>query len=612
MEQMRKLPIGIQTFEKLREENYLYVDKTAMVYKIASNSTPYFLSRPRRFGKSLLIIGIQTFEKLREENYLYVDKTAMVYKIASNSTPYFLSRPRRFGKSLLISTFEAYFQGRKDLFHGLAIEKQETRWEEYPVLHLDLNARKYETAGDLVAMLNQYLEKWELKYGAEKQERSPEERFAYVIEQAYAQTGKQVVVLIDEYDKPLLQALSDEKLTEEYRRILKAFYGVLKSADRYLRFVFLTGVTKFAQISVFSDLNQLQDISTWPDYSSLCGITKEELLTTFTPEIERLGVSNGMDFDTTLERMTKLYDGYHFYPHCEGVFNPFSVLNACKSKILDNFWFQTGTPTYLERMTKLYDGYHFYPHCEGVFNPFSVLNACKSKILDNFWFQTGTPTYLVNLLKESDYDLRLLIEGVEVTASAFFEYRAEVKNPLPMIYQSGYLTIKDYDRDVLLYTLGFPNDEVRYGFLNFLVPYYTGVTDDETGFHIAKFMRELRSGDVDAFMERLKVFFAGIPYELSNNTERHYQAIFYVVFTLLGQFVQAEVRSARGRADAVVQTKDAVYVFEFKLNGSAEDALKQIDERGYLIPYVLDGRRLVKVGVNFSKETRNVERYIVE
>ena len=222
------------------------------------------------------------FEKLREENYLYVDKTAMVYKIASNSTPYFLSRPRRFGKSLLISTFEAYFQGRKDLFHGLAIEKLETRWEEYPVLHLDLNARKYEIAGDLIAMLNQYLEKWELKYGAEKQERSPEERFAYVIEQAYVQTGKPVVVLIDEYDKPLLQALSDEKLTEEYRRILKAFYGVLKSADRYLRFVFLTGVTKFAQISVFSDLNQLQDISTWPDYSSLCGITKEELLATFT------------------------------------------------------------------------------------------------------------------------------------------------------------------------------------------------------------------------------------------------------------------------------------------------------------------------------------------
>lgn len=512
-----------------------------------------------------LPIGIQTFEKLREEGYIYVDKTAMIYRIASSSTPYFLSRPRRFGKSLLISTFESYFQGRKDLFQGLAIENLETKWEEYPVLHLDLNARKYETAADLIAMLNQYLEKWELKYGTEKQDRSPEERFTYVIEQAYIRTGKQAVVLIDEYDKPLLQALLDENLLDEYRRILKAFYGVLKSADRYLRFVFLTGVTKFAQVSVFSDLNQLQDISTWPDYSSLCGITKEELVRTFTPEIQRLGASNEMDFDATLDKMTKLYDGYHFCPYSEGVFNPFSVLNAC-----------------------------------------------KSKILDNFWFQTGTPTYLVNLLKESDYDLRLLIGGIEVTASAFLEYRAEVNNPLPMIYQSGYLTIKGYDKDVLLYTLGFPNDEVRYGFLNFLVPYYTTVSDDETGFHIAKFMRELRAGDVDSFMERLKVFFAGMPYELSDNTERHYQAIFYVIFTLMGQFVETEVRSARGRADAVVKTQNAIYAFEFKLNGTAEEALKQIDDKGYLIPYTLDGKRLVKVGVNFSKETRNVDKYIVE
>ena len=511
-----------------------------------------------------LPIGIQTFEKLREENYLYVDKTAMVYKIASNSTPYFLSRPRRFGKSLLISTFEAYFQGRKDLFHGLAIEKLETRWEEYPVLHLDLNARKYETAGDLVAMLNQYLEKWELKYGAEKQERSPEERFAYVIEQAYAQMGKQVVVLIDEYDKPLLQALSDEKLTEEYRRILKAFYGVLKSADRYLRFVFLTGVTKFAQISVFSDLNQLQDISTWPDYSSLCGITKEELLTTFTPEIERLGVSNGMDFDTTLEQMTKLYDGYHFYPHCEGVFNPFSVLNAC-----------------------------------------------KSKILDNFWFQTGTPTYLVNLLKESDYDLRLLIEGVEVTASAFFEYRAEVKNPLPMIYQSGYLTIKDYDKRFKMYRLGFPNDEVRYGFLNFLLPFYTAVTDEERSFYIGKFIHELESGNVDAFMHRFEAFFADFPYELNDQTERHYQVIIYLIFKLMGQFTQAEVHSSRGRADAVVRTPKFIYIFEFKLNGTVEQAMEQIEEKGYAFPYTAEDQQVIKVGVEFSAEKRNVERWMV-
>ena len=270
-------------------------------------------------------------------------------------------------------------------------------------------------------MLNQYLEKWEQKYGTERQDRSPEERFAYVIERAYESTGKQAVVLVDEYDKPLLQTLSDEVLMDEYRRTLKAFYGVLKSSDRYLRFVFLTGVTKFAQVSVFSDLNQLQDISFWPEYSSLCGITKDELVKTFTSEIQGLAAFSETDFETMVGKMTRLYDGYHFYPYSEGVFNPFSVLNAC-----------------------------------------------KSKTLSNFWFQTGTPTYLVEQLQQSDYDLRLLIDGMEVTSSAFSEYRADACNPLPMIYQSGYLTIKGYDKEVGLYTLGFPNDEVRYGFLNFL------------------------------------------------------------------------------------------------------------------------------------------------
>lgn len=513
-----------------------------------------------------LPIGIQTFEKLREGAFLYVDKTAMIYRLARTSTPYFLSRPRRFGKSLLISTFEAYFQGRKDLFEGLAIEKLETEWIEYPVLHLDLNAKKYETPDDLNAMLNQYLEKWEQIYGCEKQNRSSEERFAYMIEQAYLQTGKQVVVLIDEYDKPLLQTLLNEELLDEYRRMLKAFYGVLKSSDRYLRFVFLTGVTKFAQVSVFSDLNQLNDISMDYAYNALCGITKEELASNFVPEIKNLSEFLGLTFEETVGRLEKQYDGYHF---CEDT-------------------------------------------TVGLFNPFSVLNALQKLKLGNYWFQTGTPTYLVDLLKQSDYDLRLLVNGIETTNSAFSEYRAEVNNPLPMIYQSGYLTIKHYDKEVELYTLKFPNDEVRYGFLNFLVPYYTHVSDDETGFHIAKFTRELRAGDVDAFMERLKVFFAGIPYELSDDTERHYQAIFYVVFALMGQFVETEIRSARGRADAVVKTREYIFVFEFKLNGSAEEALKQIDEKGYLIPYKLDGRNLVKVGVNFSKETRNIERYIID
>ena len=280
-----------------------------------------------------LPIGIQTFEDIRKDGYLYVDKTAFVYQMVHTGKPYFLSRPRRFGKSLLISTFEAYFQGRKDLFTGLAIEQLEKEWIEYPVLHLDLNAEKYDSISRLDSMLARYLSLWEDVWGQEEREVTLSDRFSGIIRRAYEQTGRQVVVLIDEYDKPLIQTLLDETLLDEYRRILKAFYGVLKSADRYLRFVFLTGVTKFAQVSVFSDLNHLQDISSWPDYSSLCGITKEELVRTFTPEIERLGADNGMDFDTILDKMTKQYDGYHFYPHCEGVFNPFSVLNGCKAKV---------------------------------------------------------------------------------------------------------------------------------------------------------------------------------------------------------------------------------------------------------------------------------------
>ena len=466
-----------------------------------------------------LPIGIQTFEKMRAEGCLYVDKTAIIYQIVATKVPYFLSRPRRFGKSLLISTFEAYFQGRKDLFEGLAIEKLETKWEQYPVLHLDLNAKKYETAADLVAMLNQYLEKWEAVYGDEKKDRSPEERFSYIIEQAYLKTGKGVVVLVDEYDKPLLQALLDENLLDEYRRILKA---------------------------------------------NICGITKKELVSTFTPALERLAEVQEMSFEDTVDKMTAMYDGYHF--------------------------------TYSE---------------DGLFNPFSVLNVFDGLMFDNYWFQTGTPTYLVDLLKQSDYDLRLLIDGLEVGSSGFAEYRAETKNPLPMIYQSGYLTIKNFDKSLNLYTLGFPNDEVKYGFLKFLIPYYTPISSDETDFNAVKFVRELQSGDVHSFMERMKSFFADIPYELNTKTERHYQVIFYLVFKLMGQYVDAEVRSAKGRADAVVKTKDRIYVFEFKLEGTVDEALKQIDEKGYLLPYRTDGRELVKVGVSFNAEERNIGEYKV-
>ena len=430
-----------------------------------------------------LPIGIQSFEDIRNQGFLYVDKTALIYKMATMGKPYFLSRPRRFGKSLLLSTIEAYFQGKRELFKGLAIEKLETDWLEYPVLHLDLNAEKYTSIEALTYILERHINGWEDTWGKDTRENSLSDRFIGVITRAYEKTGRQVVVLIDEYDKPLLQVFNDEKLQTEYLKTLKAFYGVLKSADRYLRFVF---------------------------------------------------------------------------------------------------------------------------------NPFSLLNTLSFSRFGSYWFQTGTPTFLVELLKQSEYDLRTLIDGVEMKESAFSEYRVAENNPIPLIYQSGYLTIKDYDERFHLYTLRFPNDEVKYGFLDFITPFYTSVGDEDIGFYIGKFVRELESGDVDSFLTRLKAFFADFPYELNDKTERHYQVVFYLVFKLMGQFCDAEVRSARGRADAVVKTQDSIYIFEFKLNGSAEAALKQINDKGYLIPYMADNRKQIKVGVMFDASERNIGQWLIE
>ena len=503
-------------------------------------------------------IGIQSFEKIRSENYHYIDKTEQVYELVTTRSPYFLSRPRRFGKSLLLSTMEAYFQGKKELFTGLAMERLETEWKEYPVLHLDLNARNYDSVDALLSILNQHLEKWEGIYGDEKRDRRPEERFAYTIEKIYRLTGTQVVVLIDEYDKPLLQTIGKTELQTQYKDILKAFYGVLKSSDAYLRFVFLTGVTKFGQVSVFSDLNQLKDISMDARYATICGITDNELRACFRPSLERLGANEGLDY--------------------EGV---------------------------CQKMKRMYDGYHFRHNMEGVYNPFSVLNALDSEEFGSYWFATGTPTFLVELLKRTDYDLREL-EGVELPADLFADFRADADYPIPVIYQSGYLTIKDYDRRFRSYRLGFPNEEVKYGFLTFLSPYYTGVPRERNNFNIEHFVKELESGDVNSFLTRLRAFFAGIPYELNDKTERHYQMVFYLVFRLLGQYIDVEERSAKGRADAVVKTKDHVFVFEFKLDGDADEALRQIDDRGYLVPYTADGRTLMKIGVSFDSKERNI------
>ena len=508
-----------------------------------------------------LPVGIQDFTSLREDGYLYVDKTALVYKMVTTGKPYFLSRPRRFGKSLLLSTLEAYFLGRKDLFKGLAIEQLEKEWKVYPVLHLSLNAKFYETKESLEQILDDHLVAWEDKYEITKKKESTnyEGRFMQIIQQACEKTGEKVVVLIDKYDKPLLRTLFNDDLHNVYREMLTGFYTVLKDADRYLRFVFITGVTKFSQLGIFSNLNQLMDISMAPAYATVCGMTKVEIERDFQPELAALAAMNKLTYEQTVNEMTKRYDGYHFSE------------------------FRT----------------------EGIFNPFSVLNALLQKRFSSYWFATGIPTMLVDMLKKTDYDLRQL-DGIEVPAAALTDYRADFQNPVPIIYQSGYLTIKDYDSEFNFFRLGYPNAEVEYGWLNFITPYYTSLSEANAPFYIGKFSQELRVGDVDAFMERLRAFFADIPYELNDRTEQHYQIIFYLVFKLLGQYVEAEVRSARGRADAVVKTTGYIYVFEFKLDGSVDKALQQIDDKDYLIPYTVDGRQLVKVGADFNKEDRNI------
>ncbi|MCM0248166.1 ATP-binding protein [Bacteroides fragilis] len=511
-----------------------------------------------------LPIGIQSFEKLRTGGYLYVDKTELVYRLAKAGIPCFLSRPRRFGKSLLLSTLEAYFLGKKDLFKGLAIERLEQDWLVYPVMHLSLNAEKYDSNERLANLLESQLEAWEAEYGVTEINRSYSIRFMTVIRRAYEQTGRRVVVLVDEYDKPMLRSFDNPELQRDFRETLMAFYTVLKDADAYLQLVFITGVTKFAQMGIFSNLNQLQDISLHPAYTTLCGMTRAEIEAVFAPELQSLARGNGLTYEEAMDKLGRQYDGYHFN----------------------------------------------YRNWEGMFNPFSVLNTFSTGLFENAWFASGTPTFLAEMLRKTDFDLRDL-DGIEVSSASLSDDRADIHNPVPMIYQSGYLTIKKYDPQFGLYTLGFPNEEVKYGFLNFVAPFYTPVASTDTAFYIGKFVRELTSGDVEAFLERLRCFFADFPYELNTKTERHYQVVFYLVFKLMGQFTEAEVRSARGRADAVVKTADYTYVFEFKLDGSAEAALQQIEEKGYSFPYGADGRKLVKVGVSFDAEQRNLGEWLI-
>ena len=509
-------------------------------------------------------VGIQNFEKLRKDGYCYIDKTEKIYELVKTGSYYFLSRPRRFGKSMLISTLEAYFQGKKELFEGLAIEALEKEWKRYPILHLDLNIEKFDTEDSLNDILNRNLVEWESLYGSDPAEVSLSLRFAGVVKRACLKTGMRTVILVDEYDKPLLQAITNPELQDRYRNTLKPFYGVLKSMDGYIRFALLTGVTKFGKISVFSDLNNLDDISRDNRYIDICGITEKELTDNFHDDILELAAANGQSYDQACAQLKEDYDGYHF----------------CENSI-------------------------------GLYNPFSILNTFAKKAYGRYWFETGTPTYLVELLKLHKYDLYKMAH-TKTTSRVLDSIVASSTNPIPVIYQSGYLTIKGFIPEPRIYELGFPNREVEEGFMDFLLPYYTPVEEAEIGFAIWEFTSDVKNGDIDSFMKRLQAFLADCPYEMAKDIELHYQNVLFIVFRLAGLYTQVEYHTSQGRIDLVLQTPGYVYIMEFKLDGSAEQAIAQIEEKQYALPFAKDSRKVYIIGVNFSSTTRNIDRWIVK
>ncbi len=508
-------------------------------------------------------IGRQNFENLRNEGFVYVDKTALIYKLVKEGNIYFLSRPRRFGKSLLLSTLEAYFTGKKELFTGLAIEQLEKDWHKYPVLHLDLNAKKFDKVEDLYDILNAQLHYYEELYGNKAVDTSIEGRFRAVIRAAKEKTGHNVVVLIDEYDKPILQTIGNEPLQEEFRNMLKAFYGVLKSADADLKFALLTGVTKFAKVSVFSDLNNLKDISMSPHFHNICGITDEELHTVFDQEIQELATANKQTKEEAYSRLKRTYDGYHFTHDTQGLYNPFSIL-----------W------------------------------------TLSERRYGSYWFSTGTPTYLVELIKKANFNIEELSD-YEASEEQLNSVHVDGIDPIPVLYQSGYLTIKDFDEEFRLYTLNYPNEEVKSGFVNFLLPFYTKIQATQTTTIISKFVTSVRKGKAQEFMQQLQSLMAGTPYELIKDLENHYQNVIYIITKLMGLYIQAEYRTSNGRIDLLIGTNDYIYIIELKFNSTAEAALAQITEKGYVLPFATDGRQIFKIGANVDKNTRNITDWII-
>ncbi|MBQ8867518.1 MAG: ATP-binding protein [Bacteroidaceae bacterium] len=524
-------------------------------------------------------IGIQSFDKIREDGFVYVDKTALIYDLVKNGNIYFLSRPRRFGKSLLVSTLECYFKGRKELFEGLAIDKLEQEWKEYPVFHLDFNGENFTQGNALQKKIESNIAEWESLYGKSPNNDSIGERFAYVLKQAHKQYGRRAVVLIDEYDKPMLDVLDTgyttmvdgqtRSLEEVHREMLKGFYSVFKAADENLQFVLLTGVTKFSQVSVFSGFNQPADISMDSRYDALCGITEEELYSYFDEPIKELAVVYGMDLEEMKEFLKKQYDGYHF-----------------SRRLVD------------------------------IYNPFSLLNAFSMKEIADYWFRSGTPSYLIRLLNHTNENLNELT-GRYYDPSEFVDYKADVEKPLPMIYQSGYLTVKDCNIRRNTFLLDFPNNEVRKGFVTMIANDYLKPKMSASNWTL-DVVDALEAGNLEQFRKLLTSFLADIPYsmrrkETERERERYFHYTFYLLMRMVSTYtVYTEKQQSEGRVDCIVETPDYIYIFEFKLDGTAEEALQQIEDKGYAEPYLSDKRKLYKVGVNFSSESGTVDGWITK
>lgn len=508
-------------------------------------------------------IGIQNFEKLREGGYVYVDKTDLIYNLAVSGTYYFLSRPRRFGKSLLLSTMEAYFGGKKELFEGLAVAGLEKEWTEYPVLRLDFSGENFSLPESLGVALSDHLDKWEAEYRVEEKSGTYSSRFKNIIQAANKKTGRQVVILIDEYDKPIVDNIGNETLVEAFRKELQGFYSVMKSMDGFIRFGFLTGVTKIGKVSVFSGLNNLNDISMDARYYDICGISEPDLRKYFDSSVGELAAAKSVSKEECYSKLAQMYDGYHF---CE--------------------------------------------NSKGMYNPFSLLNTFQKMTFKEYWFETGTPSFLAEVMKNTDYDVTMLSHE-QADSTLLTSIDTVFLNPIPLLYQSGYLTITDYDEFSGIYTLGFPNLEVKHGFLSYLLNYYTTARRGSGNLIIRQMSVDLRSGRPADFMKRMEGFFARQNYQIQADVEKDFQYAMSIILQLLGEYftVRTEDADSSGRTDITIEAPEYIYILEIKKDDSAQAALEQIESKAYARRYADDNRKIFKIGVSFSTRTRAIEEW---